>query len=167
MTQIQLRAPDGVSEFTLRGIPMKVEGGLVTVSKEYLEELRAFGFQHADPSVEAASRRGSRVALVNRVIDDLKEALGNLSDGQLIEYDRAREGLAFFERNKAWADILTHFGYNALQQVQAAAEPARQKTFDEMSRSELFAYLKAHGIAALPSHSNDDLRIFARGQAGD
>ena len=166
MAEIQLRAPNGVSEFTLRGIPMKVEGGLVTVGKEYLEELRAFGFQHADPSVEAASRRGSRGSMVNRLVEDLKEAIGHLSDAQLIEYDRAREGLAFFERNKAWVNILTHFSKSAPGEKPAAPAPPRQKTFDGMNRQELFAYLKAHGIAALPSHSNDDLRASARGQAG-
>ena len=80
-----------------------------------------------------------------------------------IEYEVTRGALEVPHESIARELMETH-GFVAWDEPAKPEEDEdREKDeFDKMSRAELFAYLKAQGVAALPSHKDVALRGMAR-----
>jgi hypothetical protein len=199
----QLRAPEGLSEISVRGFPVTVLNGIAGVpTLELANELRSHGFKFIEGEDRAVM--GSRSTMIERFVNDARYFAEMFSDAKLIAYAKlatgpgAGEGLVAIwteiERLISSPSALTINGKtDAPRNLKAGIENAfqfdekiraaprgrrggfpkskRQKVtmqdgsglppVEKMTRNQLFAFLKAHGVAVSLPVKNDQLRAFA------
>lgn len=138
---LKMRAPEGVTAFSHQGYPVVIEDGQVLIEERHRSEFEAHGFR---PAAEAATGP-------DRPLDLRKQALLGLFSDRL-------DGMTDEEIDAMLADA------RATQQREedqaAAIDPAAMtpSAVDAMTRSALFAFLKARGVPAVPPITNEALR---------
>lgn len=145
---MRMIAPHGFSGMSHAGMTISASSdGVVEVPNEMAETMKAHGFRpwSPDPNVDMLDRNAIEKNLLDRYhdhlrtlsVDELREELNE----QVAEHKREGEA-----KNAEKLDVSN----------------VTEADVDRMSRNDLFAYLKAKGVAVSLPITNDELRSIAR-----
>lgn len=155
---MKMKAPDGMSSISLGGMSLVIaDDRSVEVPDGAQDQLRSHGFR---PWHEVASKKDiaamSHAEMVVLVLGRTKETLEQMSEDDL----RARL-LATSPKTVILPDEAEAAG------VRVDPTTVSEEDIDGMNRIELFAFLKAKGVAVTPPIKNEELRQYARMAVAD
>lgn len=151
---VKLRAPDGTTSLSFEGVeyPVAADGGISVPSDEIAKAAASHGFRPwNDGAPIVVIEAMTRSQLISYVMKRTLETIERMSTEDI------RERVLMVDPK----DIQLP-GEHEGAGVEVKAEGVTADDIAAMNRPQLFAFLKAHGIAVAPPVRNDELRAIAR-----
>lgn len=158
MSTSKLRAPEGFSSLTIEGRPVEVASdGSYHANHRDIATLRAHGFVdwHDHPGAGGDIETMTHEQLADAAAKRTREEAMKMDPERLRSALRA-PGAVVEEADPSPAEVA-----DAEQRLKSESARVDAPRIAAMNRTELFAYLKSHGVSAPPPITNDRLREIA------